>query len=91
MVAGLVEQSVRSHRFTAESKLWALLRIRGPYVLHADSKLLRARALLVFQATLGACGKVEDVVCVFKKGKAVVRENDRWGILDRETLKVLWR
>ena len=32
-----------------------------------------------------------DVATPFSGGKAVVRENDRWGILDRETLKVLWR
>ena len=32
-----------------------------------------------------------DVATGFENGKAIVRQDGRWGVLDRETLNVLWR
>ena len=32
-----------------------------------------------------------DVATPFEDGRAIVREDGRWGVLDRKTLEVLWR
>lgn len=36
-------------------------------------------------------GLIYDVATPFCEGKAIVRADERWGVLDRQTLKVLWR
>ncbi|MDE7215615.1 MAG: WG repeat-containing protein [Clostridia bacterium] len=34
---------------------------------------------------------IYDIATPFSGGKAIVRLDDRWGVLNRETLSVFWR
>jgi molybdopterin-guanine dinucleotide biosynthesis protein A len=34
---------------------------------------------------------IYDIATPFSDGKAIVRQNDRWGVLSRENLSVFWR